>query len=148
MTIKGRVLATLFAMVVASGALAADDKSAEKDILRVETELLHAWETGDAATVRRDLDPSFTLVDSKGNITDYAANVAEVEKRDPAYTVFRNRDQAVRVYGDSAVVIGITRVEGSSGGANFTAEFRLTDTWVKREGHWKLVASHASRLAE
>ena len=148
MTIKGRVLATLFAMVVASGALAADDKSAEKDILRVETELLHAWETGDAATVRRDLDPSFTLVDSKGNITDYAANVAEVEKRDPAYTVFRNRDQAVRVYGDSAVVIGITRVEGSSGGANFTAEFRFTDTWVKREGHWKLAASHASRLAE
>ncbi|WP_197427044.1 nuclear transport factor 2 family protein [Noviluteimonas gilva] len=143
----GRGLAALFALVIASAAMA-DDKSAEKDILRVEAELLHAWETGDAATVRRDLDPSFTLVDSKGAITDYAANVAEVEKRDPAYTVFRNRDQAVRVYGDSAVVIGITRVEGTSGGANFTAEFRFTDTWVKRDGQWKLAASHASRLPE
>ena len=148
MTLTGRVLATLFAMVAAGGAMAGDDKAAEKDILRVEAELLHAWETGDAATVRRDLDPSFTLVDSKGTVTDYAANVAEVEKRDPVYTVFRNRDQAVRVYGDSAIVIGITRVEGSSGGSSFTAEFRFTDTWVKRDGKWKLAASHATRLPD
>jgi ketosteroid isomerase-like protein len=139
----------LLAMAIVSGtAHASDDVAAKHEILRVEAELLHAWETGDAATLRRDLDPSFTLVDSKGNITDFAANVAEVEKRDPAYTVFRNRDQAVRVYGDSAIVIGITRVEGSSGGAAFKAEFRFTDAWVKRDGHWKLAASHATRLAE
>lgn len=139
----------LLAMAVVSGtAHASDAAAAKQEILRVEAELLRAWETGDAATVRRDLDPSFTLVDSKGNITDFAANVAEVEKRDPAYTVFRNRDQAVRVYGDSAIVIGITRVEGSSGGAEFKAEFRFTDTWVMRDGRWKLAASHATRLAE
>ena len=139
----------LLALTIVSGAArASDDAAAKQEILRVEAELLHAWETGDAATVRRDLDPSFTLVDSKGNITDYAANVAEVEKRDPAYTVFRNRDQAVRVYGDSAIVIGITRVEGASGGAQFKAEFRFTDTWVKRDGQWKLAASHATRLAD
>lgn len=134
--------------IVSGAAVASDDVAAQQEILRVEAELLHAWETGDATTVRRDLDPSFTLVDSRGNITDYAANVAEVEKRDPAYTVFRNRDQAVRVYGDSAVVIGITRVEGASGGAQFQAEFRFTDTWVKRDGRWKLAASHATRLAD
>ena len=40
MTLTGRVLATLFAMVVAGGAVAGDDSSAEKDILRVEAELL------------------------------------------------------------------------------------------------------------
>ena len=137
------------AMAIASSAVqASDDAAAKHEILRVETELLHAWETGDAATLRRDLEPSFTLVDSKGNITGFAANVAEVEKRDPAYTMFRNRDQAVRVYGDSAIVIGITRVEGSSGGEAFKAEFRFTDTWVKRDGHWKLAASHATRLPE
>jgi ketosteroid isomerase-like protein len=139
----------LLAMAIASGtAHASDDATAKQEILRVEAELLHAWETGDAATLRRDLDPAFTLVDSKGNITDFAANVAEVEKRDPVYTVFRNRDQVVRVYDDSAIVIGITRVEGSAGGAEFKAEFRFTDTWVKRDGHWKLVASHATRLPE
>ena len=143
------IRSVLFAIGVASGAAhASGDAATRQDILRVEAELLHAWETGDAATLRRDLDPSFTLVDSKGNVTDFAANVAEVEKRDPAYTVFRNRDQAVRVYGDSAIVIGITRVEGTSGGAAFQAEFRFTDTWVKRDGRWKLAASHATRLPE
>ena len=143
----GRTLLLVGTLLSVGAAQAADDTAAQ-DILRVEAELLHAWETGDAATLRRDLDPAFTLVDSKGNITDFAANVAEVEKRDPAYTVFRNRDQAVRVYGDSAIVIGITRVEGSSGGSTFAAEFRFTDTWVKRGGRWRLAASHATRLPD
>lgn len=138
----------LFGTLLLDGVAHADDVASTKAILRVEAQLLHAWETGDAATLRRDLDSSFTLVDSKGMVTDFAANVAEVEKRDPVYTVFRNRDQTVRVYGDSAVVIGITRVEGSSGGSEFKAEFRFTDTWVKRDGQWKLAASHATRLPD
>ena len=120
--------------------------SAQQDILRVEARVCRAFETGDADVLRRDLDPTFTLVDSRGTVTDYAANVAEVEKRDPVYTVFRNHDQDVRVYGDSAIVTGITTVEGHSGETKFAADFRFTDTWVKRKEGWKLAASHASKL--
>jgi len=121
---------------------------AERDLLRVEAELCAAWEQGDAATLRHDLDPTFTLVDSHGGITGFDENVAEVEKRDPHYSVFRNSDQRVRLYGATAIITGITAVEGRSGDSSFSARFRYTDTWVRRGGGWKLAASHASRLAD
>lgn len=118
----------------------------ERALLRVESGLCAAFERGDATTARRDLDVTFTLVDSRGDVTDYARNVADIERREPAYEVFRNHDQAVRLYGDAAIVTGITTVKGRSGADAFAADFRYTDTWVRRGGHWKLAASHASRL--
>ena len=40
-------------------------------------------------------------------------------------------------------------VELEGGGKDaFAADFQYTDTWVRRDGRWKLAASHASRLQQ
>jgi len=118
----------------------------EREIRRVEAELCRAFENGDAETLRKDLDRSFTLTSSTGVVTDFDQNVAEVASRDPAYEIFRNHDQKVRLYGNAAIVTGITSIKGQSGGKPFEGHFQFTDTWVHDGGGWKLAASHASRL--
>jgi ketosteroid isomerase-like protein len=127
-------------------AMARDAARDEREILEVEAALCRAFENGDAAALRRYLDETFTLTDSRGTVTDLAQNLAEVERREPGYDVFRNHSQTVRLYGDAAITTGITTVKGRVGGTPFAAEFQFTDTWVYREGGWKMVASHASRL--
>ncbi len=62
------------------------------------------------------------------------------------YELFRNHDSKLRVYGDTAVVNGVTSVKGSAGGEAFAADFQFTDTYVRRKSGWVIVASHASRL--
>lgn len=135
------VALALFAGLPASGAT-----RAERDLRATEAAVCHAFEIGDAAYLRKALDPGFTLTDSKGGVEKFAATVDEVARREPRYEMFRNHDQAVRMYGDAAVVNGITSIRGSSGGEAFSADFRFTDTWVRRHGRWILAASHASRL--
>lgn len=135
----------LFASAVGSSS-ARDAAQDEREIRRVEAELCQAFEKGDADTLRKDLDATFTLTSSTGAVTDFGQNVAEVAQRDPAYDMFRNHDQKVRLYGDSAIVTGITTIKGQSAGKTFDGDFQFTDTWVHRDGHWKLAASHASRL--
>ena len=121
----------------------------EQEIRRVETELCSAFETGDAMVLRRDLDARFTLTNSAGEIANFAQTVGEVEKRDPFYDVFRNHDQVIRLYGDAAIVIGVTSVAGHSQDKPFQADFQFTDTWIRdASGHWKLAASHASRVGK
>jgi ketosteroid isomerase-like protein len=127
-------------------ASARDAAQDERDILRVEQALCEAYRTGDAATLRQALDERYTLTDSRGTVIPREADIAEVEKGDPQYEVFRNHDQTLRLYGDAAIVNGITTVKGSSGGKAFAADFQFTDTWVYRDGQWKLAASHATRL--
>jgi hypothetical protein len=143
-----RTAAALFAAVFAIGAAARDAKHDEREILRIEALLCDAFEAGDGAALRRYLDPRFTLTSSRGVVTDFAQNVAEVTRREPRYEVFRNHDQKIRLYGDSAIILGITTVKGAADGQPFAADFQYTDTWVRDKDGWKLAASHASRLTK
>lgn len=142
-------LIPILAAVLGLSATSAQTRDAAWDraeILRVEAALCRAFEQGDVEALRNGLDPTFTLTDSHGAVTDLADNLAEVERRDPVYSRFRNHGQLIRLYGDAAVVTGITTLEGHSGGTVFSGDFQFTDTWVYRDGGWKMAASHASRL--
>lgn len=144
------MLESMFTAVFALAAATTQARDAshdEREILRIEAEICRAFETGDADVLRRHLEPTFTLVDSRGTVTDLAQNVAEVERREPVYEMFRNHDQKIRLYDDAAVVIGITSIRSrDADGEVFEGDFRFTDTWVYRDGAWKMAASHASRL--
>ncbi|QAT87951.1 nuclear transport factor 2 family protein [Corallococcus sp. AB011P] len=136
-------------LALATGAAEARDPAQdERELLKVEAALCRAFETADVATLRKSLDARFTLTDSKGTVTDLEQNLAEVAKKDPVYEVFRNHHQKIRLYGDAAVVTGITTLKGHSGKTQFEGDFQFTDTWVYRDGQWKLAASHATRLSK
>lgn len=51
-----------------------------------------------------------------------------------------------RVYGDTAVVQGITSLKGRSGGKPFAVDVRFTDTLVRVNGQWRIVVSHVTRI--
>jgi hypothetical protein len=113
-------------------------------------EALHAgceaFRTGNESLAAEFLGDGFTLVDTSGNVTTREETLLELRNKEPRYEVFRNHDMKVRLYGDTAVVNGITSVKGVSGGKAFAAELRFTDTLVKRNGKWRIVASHVSPL--
>jgi hypothetical protein len=140
------IAVAIIGAVIGVGAQARDAAQDEMEIRRVEAELCLAFEQGDAQVLRKDLDTTFTLTNSRGEISDFAQNIDEVCKREPHYDVFRNHDQHVRLYGNAAIVTGVTTVKGTAAGEPFAADFQFTDTYVRREGHWLLAASHASRL--
>ncbi|AKF85885.1 hypothetical protein MFUL124B02_17925 [Myxococcus fulvus 124B02] len=139
-----RSLLVLVLLVLSTPASAASAE--EKAVLDALHAGCAAFEKGDVAFLEGFLADGFTLLDSSGNVTDRAATLAEVRVREPRYEVFRNHDMKVRLYGDTAVVIGITSVKGVAGGSSFAADLRFTDTLIKREGQWRIVASHVSRL--
>lgn len=141
-----RLVCLALSIWLAQSAFARDAAHDEREVRRVEAEVCQAFESGDAQTLRKDLDGRFTLTTSRGEVTDLAHNLDEVAKREPRYDVFRNHDQKVRLYGDAAIVTGITTVKGTAAGEAFAADFQFTDTYVRRGEHWLLAASHASRL--
>ena len=140
------VLACAPVFSAARSASARDAAQDEREILRAEALICKAFESGDGATLEKHLDARFTLTSSRGEVTDRKQNIAEVVSREPRYEVFRNHGQKIRLYGDAAIVTGVTTVKGTAGQDAFAADFQYTDTWIRRDGHWKMAASHASRL--
>lgn len=141
-----RSILPLLALVFAGSPAFAADKDDIAAILKAEREIALAFENEDADWLEKHLDPTFTLVSSSGKVTTRADEAADL-RGGTKYDVFRNRDSQVRLYGDCAVVVGITRVEGKADGKPYSLDFKFTDTYVRKPEGWVMVASHASRLS-
>ena len=135
----------LLAALVAHNAIGApaDD---EREIRNVEAALCDALRSGDAAAIARLEDETYTLTNSKSEITTRADDIADAKKGEIRYSEFRNHDQTVRLYGDAAIVLGITSLKGTANGKSFELDAKFTDTYVRRADGWKIAASQATRL--
>ena len=144
-----RHLVLLALTLLATTAAAARDRASdERAVLEAERVICAAFEREDAAWLAQHLDPEFTLTDSRGAVTTRADEVASLGPGKVSYDVFRNRDSKVRFYGDTALVNGVTVVQGRADTTAFAGEFQFTDVYVLRGKEWVIVASHASRLPE
>lgn len=105
-----------------------------------------AFRVGDIPALERLLAPEFTLVNSSAQVQSRAQTIQEVRDGDPQYERFENHDMNAHVYGDTAVVQGITSLKGLSAGKPFALDVRFTDTLVRVDGHWTVVVSHVTRI--
>jgi len=105
-----------------------------------------ALSQGDLAFLEDALLPEFTLVGSDSSVQGRAQTIAEARAREPRYEVFRNHDMSAHVYGDAAVVQGITSLKGTYGGKPFAADVRFTDTLIRVDGRWRIAVSHVTRI--
>jgi ketosteroid isomerase-like protein len=60
---------------------------------------------------------------------------------------FTQDDYNVKVIGDAAIVTGRSTVKGTRDGKDWNGQERWTDMFVRRNGRWQAVATHASRIA-
>ncbi|MBA3963197.1 MAG: nuclear transport factor 2 family protein [Chthoniobacterales bacterium] len=63
------------------------------------------------------------------------------------YSVFENREMRPRIYGDTAVVTGRTKVKATIEGKPYETDVAFTDTLVRIDGQWFGVAGHVSKSA-
>ena len=100
----------------------------------------------DIPALERLLAPDFNLVGTNADIQSREQTIQEVRDGDPQYDRFENHTMTARVYGDTAVVQGITSLKGRSGGKPFAVDVRFTDTLVRVQGKWTIVVSHVTRI--
>ena len=120
----------------------------EHDIAELEAlqqTLAKAWVEGDRATIERVIAPDWTSTGPDGSGATRASVLADVfETRVHAIRALEITDVRVRVFADAAVVTGRTHGVGTFGGHDYDVVIRFTDTFVRGDGRWQAVASHAS----
>lgn len=139
------------AVLLASPVLFAQGASApggDADTLKtLENEWIRSVREGDLPALGRVLSPDFTFtVAVAGKPLSTMGRDAYVH-RAKGYTVRESSfDEIVaRVYGDVAVVTSRYTQKASLHGRDRSAEFLLTDTWVKLDGQWLAAARVSSR---
>jgi ketosteroid isomerase-like protein len=111
------------------------------EVRALEREWLDAYEKRDADAMKRIVADDFTIYFEDGSVQTKADILAMISrgagKPGPA---FFTEDVQARAYGDTVVLTGRV-VEAKSGNAS-----RYTDTYVRRDGRWQVVASHLGKV--
>lgn len=136
----------LIAAMLASALLPAT--AAEPDLREVDAQWNRLRLASDAAGLDALLVDDFVLTHSDGKVQLKRDYIADLARRTRINHAIDNHDVEVRRYGDTAVVTGRTVQHGVGEQGPFSGAFRFTRVWMKRDGHWRLAASHSSRLPQ
>jgi ketosteroid isomerase-like protein len=115
-----------------------DRTSAEAYIRQSEAQWAESVASGDTKAIERILADDFIGTDPKGNLYDKATMIADT-KTAPKYFVSNHLDQVkIRFFGNTAVAQGSESWERRNGERG---RFVWTDTWVRRNSRWQIVAA-------
>jgi len=124
---------------------ASSSTATAQELERIEQRLVATWKANDCSGWGAMLAPDWSVIHITGAVITKAEALKMCEAPRQIGEDHKIDDLSVRAFGDAAVVTGRTTV--TLGGVNpGTLTLRFTDVFVRREGRWKVVASHATRL--
>jgi hypothetical protein len=102
-------------------------------------------------------DPSFletNTTDDYMNVTGNGqvltrADIIDMRKTGQVkYSSLDPSEQKVRLYGDTAVFSGVVNMQGTMKGRDISGKYRISQTWVKQGGNWKLASMQSTKIQE
>ena len=121
---------------------------AAEELLKLEEAFAEAIIKNDLEGIGRLVTDDWIIIDPNGEIVDRERFFEVIKSGALTHDMMESEDFRIRVYGDSAVVIGVTRTKGKFMGQEFSTQERGTDVFVKRDGRWQCVLTHLTRFTK
>lgn len=111
----------------------------EDSVRAVEASRRAALLAADTVALSRMLAPDFIEISRLGTIRTRADNIRDIASGDLHLTAIKYDSLTVRLYGDVAVLTGISENAGTFRGFPFAGKIRYTRVFVRRDGRWQAV---------
>ena len=109
-----------------------------------------AWDRAIVAKDRRAIEANmaddFRQIDASGGVDTKTSFVDDLVSPDLRLDPYKVEDFDVRLYGDTALLAGRTRMTGRYQGKPFASHYRYIDIYVRRDGEWKIVSVQISKI--
>lgn len=143
-----RIFATIVLLALATGCAS---PPADRDtIVALLTAQADRWDRAivakDRAAIEANMADDFRQIDGAGDVEtrdSFVRGLLDPALRIDPYTV---EEFEVRLYGDTALLSGRTRMTGTYDGKAFRSHYRYIDIYVRRAGAWKIVSVQISKL--
>jgi Domain of unknown function (DUF4440) len=129
-----------FALTVFASDPAGQQKQAENYIIESERQWAESLSSGDTAPVERILADDFLGVDVDGSHCDKAQAIGFAHDGPKSFVSNHLNEVKVRFYDGTAVAQGSESWVRRSGDS-LRGRFVWTDTWIRRNGKWQIVAA-------
>lgn len=141
-----RFLVLIFAFNVAH---ATDVPITQDELVRRTQELYDSIPPGNQAPWKKYFADDCIFCDEKGRTLDKTKLIADIAPMPAGYSGTIKIDNVQsRIINDTAVLSYDANETETIFGQNLTARYHITDTWLRRNGDWQIIASQAHRYYE
>ena len=133
-----RASAVVIALLIPALLLAQADEKPR--IRQLEDEWIRAVIARDTAAFNRLLGPGFVYTED-AQVMSRAQVLKDLATTTDTVTSGRNEDLVVRLHGNTAIATGWVVLIGRGKSGAFERHYRYTDTWIKRQSTWRIVAA-------
>ena len=112
----------------------------KETLKKLETDRADMTVRGDADGLAKQTSDDYVLIDATGHVSGKTEMVEGFKSGSSKLTSNEPSDMTVRVYGNSAVVTGTSKVKGKIRGREVNGNMRFTRVWVKKAGDWQTVS--------
>lgn len=120
----------------------------QEELLKLEDEFTRAVTNNDAGAVDGILADDWIIVDPDGGIIDKARFLGVIKSGVLSHELMESTDLRVRLYGNTAIVTGLTATKGKFMGQDFASCERATDIFVKQTDRWQCVFTQLTRFTK
>ena len=141
------IIALVLVTLTLSSAVAFPQESPVEAVQKLERAWLDAYEQHDQKAMDAIVADDFTITFPTGRMQTKPQIMAAIKSPRAAggpSMKFRTEQVQPRAYGDVVILVGIVVTEYQRDGKTVSERQRYTDTYVKRNGRWQVVASHLS----
>ena len=135
----------------ATPAIAPETASPEAVVEEI-TQLENAWVAAimkkDVAALENLLAEDFNGTSPTGNTFPRSDAIEDLKSGAYAVESMALDEVSVNVYGNTAVVFTSQQEKSKYDGKDNSGHYHFTNVWVKRDGKWRVVASHGSRYGK
>jgi ketosteroid isomerase-like protein len=131
--------------VISAAPAATVDGNVEAVIKQLEHSWAEAIVKKDFATLDRLLADDFTGTSPTAHTFAKTAAINDLKSATYVVTAMDLDEISVNVYGDTAVAFTSQEEKSTYFKEDISGHYHFTDVWIKRNGEWRVVASHGSR---
>src|SRR5216684_7007124 len=142
-------LATAGHLSLITSVIAADPPITEQELVRRTQELYDSIVAGNQTPWKKYFADDCTFSDEKGRTLDKTKLVADITPLPKGYSgAIKIVNVISRIIGDTAILSYDANETETIFGQNLRARYHITDTWLRRNGQWQIIASQAHRYYE
>ena len=135
--------------ILAASAFDADPPIPEAEFVRRTQELYDSIVSGNQAPWKKYFADDSTFSDEKGRTFDKTKLIADITPFPAGYSGAIKIDNVIsRIIGDTAILSYDANETETIFGQNLKARYHITDTWLRCNGEWQIIASQAHRYYE
>jgi ketosteroid isomerase-like protein len=115
-------------------------------VLQTEREWVEAHLRLDLTAIARIMADEYVIIGQNGTVITREQALASYRNDRRRWEYARSDELDVRLYGDTAVVIGRWTAKGENNGNPFDYSARFMSVYVRRSGRWQMAAEQSTPI--